>query len=216
MKVYSFKFSEGTKIGCVDEADINLALSKTILNTLKEHLEFNDDLQSIEVKENSTDGIPDELKEYQPYLRPYRPFIEVGLDHMGLPSQESLRVEVDPMGIPLGHYQFDVKKYFLNFISLIHEVVSNPKFSSEGVTLTTDYIPCEICKNTDQVEAMNVRCKHEQECKEKDHCENECSCNCQVYNSPCLTHSKVGAVLHLQFDADKCNIYQIQMVRLYT
>ena len=195
-------FSEKTKIGCVDEADINLDFDEKVQKILKENLEFNEDLQSIEVKGEKNFDIPEELEAYNKYLLPHGP---VDFDHMGIPYTYA---ELDHMGIPMVYYKFDIKEYFQNFIRLIHEVVSNPEFSFEGVRLSTKFIHCQICKNNDQVEPMYVRCMHQPDCKVKDQSKHIENCDCQVYTSPCLTHSKIGAVLHLQFDAEKCNVHE--------
>ena len=180
-KILKFIFSEGTKIGSIDETDLNLALDKSKCEEYKKYLEFEEDHQGIKIIDIPNMEVPQELEQYSK--------------------------QVD------GHKEFDIKKYFLNFIKLIYEVVSDPENSFEGVSLSTDFTPCEICKNTDQIEPMFVRCIHQPWCKEEDQDKHRENCDCIAFFPPSLTHSKIGCVLHLQFDATKCPINHDKGVR---
>ena len=59
-------------------------------------------------------------------------------------------------------------------------------------SLSTSFTPCTRCMDTDRVEPECRRCRHDPTCTSHDD-----SCGCQVFTSPSLTRSKIGAVLHL-------------------
>ena len=58
-----------------------------------------------------------------------------------------------------------------------------------------------------------MRCRHQADCedhkKKMSDTNHEEKCDCREYTSPCLTFSKIGLVLHLEFrqkDGDKLNL----------
>ena len=51
-----------------------------------------------------------------------------------------------------------------------------------------------------------VRCRHRVDCEAHDN-----SCDCKEYTSPCLTHTKSGAVLHLEWGGKGRNQFNIDV-----
>ena len=181
---------EGTKLGGVDEADVTLALCEKY----QKHLNFDKKLQKIMVRkyiyENISEGgqkikleIPEELK----------PFI--------LKLKDS-----DQEHIFVGEYYgfIDTNKYFLTFMETFFKTVASGNITlPAGLTLSTQFIPCRICMNHDNVIPQYIRCRHNPHCEEhlkRNHNPNyEENCDCRVYTSPCMSYSKIGLVLHLKF-----------------
>ena len=181
---------EGTKLGGVDEADVTLALCEKY----QKHLNFDKKLQKIMVRkyiyENISEGgqkikleIPEELK----------PFI--------LKLKDS-----DQEHIFVGEYYgfIDTNKYFLTFMETFYKTVASGNITlPAGLTLSTQFIPCRICMNHDNVIPQYIRCRHNPHCEEhlkRNHNPNyKENCDCRVYTSPCMSYSKIGLVLHLKF-----------------
>ena len=73
----------------------------------------------------------------------------------------------------------------------------------EGLKLSTTFTPCEICQLQDDVVPQYVRCRHEINCpdhmKRKENPQHVETCDCKVFSSPCITYSKIGIVMHLQY-----------------
>ena len=98
----------------------------------------------------------------------------------------------------------DEKLYFKTFMKGFYEVIKSGNLDlPEGLTLSTDYTPCEVCTNKENTREQIVRCRHQADCEDhkkklRDTNHKE-TCECREYTSPCLTFSKIGLVLHLQF-----------------
>ena len=98
----------------------------------------------------------------------------------------------------------DTTTYFFTFMEEFYKIVDSGTLTlPEGLTLSTKYSPCNVCKNRDNVVVQNVRCKHAPDCEEHlqklDNPEYKEKCDCRIFNSPCLSYSKIGLVLHLEF-----------------
>ena len=83
----------------------------------------------------------------------------------------------------------------------------------EGLSLSTNFTPCDVCKNHD--DNQYIRCRHKSNCDEHlkklvdpNYVE---KCNCKQYTYPCLTHSKIGVVLHLQFQEPDGSIFNLDV-----
>ena len=102
-----------------------------------------------------------------------------------------------------GH--IDTSKYFFTFMEEFYKIVNSGTLKlPNGLSLSTKFSPCGVCRNTDYTIAQDVRCKHEPGCQEhlrrpKNDPEYKEKCDCRNYTSPCLSYSKIGLVLHLQF-----------------
>ena len=72
--------------------------------------------------------------------------------------------------------------------------------------LTTSYIPCLTCMNDVWKQPEAKRCRHDPNCTAHDG-----TCGCKVYTSPSLCHSKIGAVLHLQWTEPDGTFYNIDV-----
>ena len=175
---------EGTKIGDIDEADVTLALSEDF----QIHLEFDRLRQKIMVRkyfynklENNVSvveflNLPDKLK----------PFV----------------CETDADAKYFG--SINTSKYFFTFMEEFYNTIKSGTLQlPEGLSLSTEFTPCDVCRNTDHTVAQYVRCKHEPGCQEHskrlqnpDYKE---ECRCRNFTSPCLSYSKIGLVLHLEF-----------------
>ena len=75
--------------------------------------------------------------------------------------------------------------------------------------LTTDYYyPCLVCMKMQCGAPQAYRCRHEPDCEthilchceDRDHC--SCNCSCKQFTAPSLTHSKIGAALHLEWEEE--------------
>ena len=100
---------------------------------------------------------------------------------------------------------FDCRKYFFTFMNTIFGILS-----VRGLTLPADlnlsmdplstvFEPCDICMNKDLIKPQPKRCRHRKGCSHQD-------CDCKQFTSPCLTFSKVGLCLHLQFSKINLNL----------
>ena len=101
-----------------------------------------------------------------------------------------------------GH--IDTNKYFFTFMEEFYKIVNSGTLKlPNGLSLSTKFSPCGVCRNTDYTIAQDVRCKHEPGCQEHlrtlDDKEYKEKCDCRNYTSPCLSYSKIGLVLHLEF-----------------
>ena len=196
---------EGTKVGGIDEADITLALSETFQN----YLTFDKKNQRILVRtyyyENITDvnkiklELPEALK---PFMKDLRPSDIVG---MGLPSNIS-----EYFGY------IDTNKYFFTFMEEFYKVVASGTLElPDGLVLSTKFTPCTICMNTDNIIPQYIRCKHNPDCEEHlkkvDNPDYEEKCECRNYTSPCMSYSKIGLVLHLQFAQEDGSILNLDV-----
>ena len=100
---------------------------------------------------------------------------------------------------------FDSSKYFYTFMDCFYNVVRSGELElPEGLSLSTEFEPCEVCKNTDYLRVQHVRCRHQKDCQDhkqypKHDDDEKCKCNCSSFTAPCITFSKIGLVLHLEF-----------------
>ena len=90
---------------------------------------------------------------------------------------------------------FDHKFYFFTFVQIIYNIISNmgsmlPEMLNLTMDpLTTDFVPCTTCINTDRFQPYFKRCRHRPGCKKHGKAE---ECDCDVFTSPSLTYSKIG------------------------
>ena len=122
-----------------------------------------------------------------------------------LPNEIRPYVTVEESEDNFGEYYgvFDTRKYFFEFLTEFYQVILNNSVPlPPGLTMSTSYTPCEVCRNEDNIVHKWVRCRHQPSCKqhhEKKRKEKDCTCDCQVFTSPCLSTSKVGICVHLEF-----------------
>ena len=113
------------------------------------------------------------------------------------------------------HGYIDVKKYFLTFIEECYEIIKSGSLELPGLTLSTEFTPCEVCKNTDNIVTQYLRCRHLPECQEHQKTTEDPSykekCQCRNFTSPCMSYSKIGLVLHLEFN-NKDGSYQFKIL----
>ena len=92
---------------------------------------------------------------------------------------------------------FDHQMYFFTFVKLFYKIISNlgsklPVMLNLSMDpLTTDFVPCQACMNTDLIEPYFERCRHNPGCKLIDGKHRE-DCDCSSFTSPSLTYSKIG------------------------
>ena len=99
---------------------------------------------------------------------------------------------------------FDSTKYFITFMEQFYKTIESGTLTlPEGLKLSTKFVPCDVCKNEDYKTPLYVRCRHDPGCEEhaktKDDPSYKESCQCRNFTSPCLSWSKIGVVLHLEF-----------------
>ena len=119
------------------------------------------------------------------------------------PNDQQLPEEWKPF-IKKRDNSLDTEKYFFNFIEQFYTVVSSGSVKlPEGLKLSTDFPPCEVCKIEDNIITQYVRCYHNPDCedhkKKLDDPNHVESCDCKNFTSPCITYSKIGLVWHLEF-----------------
>ena len=108
---------------------------------------------------------------------------------------EELAEFVDEDGI------FNTTRYFQTFVNEMHRVIKEKSVElPDGLILSTNFTPCEICRNDEEITPQYMRCRHQPNCEEHKktkfdpHYKEECEC--KVYNLPSLTFSKIGIVIH--------------------
>ena len=186
---------EGTKVGDIDEADMTLVLDNT---KFKQYFEFDSIEQRILV----------------------RKFFYSNKGWFGRKKHLELLDELKPFVIndttkPDYYGYIDSKKLFLTFFEEFHQVILTDDTikTSEGIRVSTNFQPCSICTSRENIRIQYKRCRHEEDCQEHlktiedpDYKEN---CNCKIFTSPGLSYSKIGLVLHLEFnnkDGTKFNL----------
>ena len=105
------------------------------------------------------------------------------------------------------NYQFKSTKFALDFLQCVYEIISNLKLPEDFTMkpLSTNFSPCLICMKMQYGEPQAYRCQHVPDCPVHIRCQCEdrekcsCRCDCKQFSSPSLTHSKIGAVLHLEW-----------------
>ena len=185
---------EGTKVGDVDEADMTLILDN---EEFEKYFEFDAKHQRINVKK-----IHYKNKGFFGLLG--------GGSHLKLRSElKPFIVTSDDLDRTRYHGYIDAKKFFFTFVEEFYKIVSIDKtladiFGNDNVKLSTSYSPCDTCADRDNVITQYNRCRHEQGClehqKTKENKEYMEKCDCKIFTSPCLSYSKIGLVLHLEFD----------------
>ena len=165
---------ERTKIGFIDEADVALVMNKKYQ---KPYFEFDEKNQQIKLAKKK-------------YWRDDR------YTRSDLPEELATFVSED--GI------FDCTMYFKIFIEEIHNIIKKKSLKlPEGLTLTVNYSPCNICKSYEDIIPQYIRCRHQPDCEEHKKREDDPyykeKCQCKVYNLPSISFSKIGVVLHLLF-----------------
>ena len=167
---------EGTKIGKVDEADITLALS----DKFKQHLTFQKKEQRIMIEKYDIEG-----------------------NKLDLPSELEYFLSKEKVAYDRRFYgYFDEAKYFHTFLLSFYSIVDIGCLSlPPGLSLSTAYTPCQVCKSTESITGQFVRCRHEVTCEDHHvHKRDDPQiCGCKNFTSPCITFSKIGLVLHLEF-----------------
>ena len=172
---------EQTRIGAIDECDLYLMLSEKLRELMKTIFEFDREEQKIKVRKGYYKDrnwieleLPGELK----------PFI--CQQNQGLSSE-------------LYYGYFNTPKYFMTFVTEFYNVIrENPEIPGiEGLKLTTDYIPCDVCKNTENVVTTYIRCRHRHDCYDHHVLKKQNpsfieSCNCKEFSTPSLSWSKIG------------------------
>ena len=98
----------------------------------------------------------------------------------------------------------DTTKYLNTFVEEFYKTIKSGKVKlPTGLKLSTEFTPCIICQSKEDVVPQFVRCRHKPKCEEhqkkKDDLDYVEKCNCKNFSSPCLTFTKIGIVLHLQF-----------------
>ena len=88
----------------------------------------------------------------------------------------------------------DTEKVFFDFLRNIYEILPTLEVSPGMKVLSTDFIPCLRCMSTTNSTPETVRCRHRPGCKTHDD-----SCDCREFTSPSLSHTRSGAVLHLEW-----------------
>ena len=167
---------EQTKIGNVDEADILLTLDEKY----RKYFTYDEHHQKLQIWKS-------ELRTAGPGSK------------MNIPN------ELETFLFESGwRYYFDEKKYFISFMSSFYNIIQSGVLKlPPGLSLSTSFTPCNVCKNTENMNELFVRCFHKSTCEDHQkkstnpkHIE---TCDCRDFTSPCLTFSKIGLVLHLEF-----------------
>ena len=186
IKVVVGSLKEHTKVGTIDETDVQLVLDKEY----QKYFEFDSDHHKLRVKKikEIVDGyeedleLPEELKHF---------VTKDGTNNWSWTEKDNF------------HGYFDVTKYFITFIEQFYNAINSETLTlPKGLQLSTKFVPCEVCKNKDFKTSFYVRCFHDPECEE--HAKRRVnptykeSCDCRNFTSPCLTWSKIGVVLHLE------------------
>jgi len=195
---------EQTKIGKIDETDVLLAMDKKY----EKYFEFDPKQHKLRVKK----------KDYQ-YDERKKEWVGVDLE---LP--EELRPFVTEEGTKnwkeweIIHYYgyFDSTKYFITFMEQFYNTIESGTLTlPKGLQLSTKFVPCEVCKNEDFKTPVYVRCRHDPGCEEhakkKDDPSYKESCQCRNFTSPCLSWSKIGVVLHLEFVNDDGTVLNLDV-----
>ena len=175
---------EETKIFKIDEADVLLAADEKI----KKYFSFDKHQQRIKIRKQYDEDyrvqdLPDWLEIF-------------------LSEDDFVDSEEDPSRRYHGYLNEEL--YYKTFMNEFYEVINSGALElPEGLSLSSDYTPCEVCTNKDNAREQFVRCRHQPDCqdhkKKMTDRNHEETCNCRVFTSPCLSFSKIGLALHLEF-----------------
>ena len=91
--------------------------------------------------------------------------------------------------------ELDTERLFFDFLENIYEILPSLEVSPGMKSLSTVFTPCLCCMRSDGTRPETVRCRHRVDCRAHDD-----SCNCREFTSPSLTHTRSGAVLHLEWN----------------
>ena len=105
------------------------------------------------------------------------------------------------------HGYFRSTKYFITFMEQFYSAIDSGSLSlPRGLQLKTKFVPCRVCVKDDYETSVYVRCCHEPGCEEhaktKDDPSYRETCNCENLTSPCMSWTKIGVVMHLEFNND--------------
>ena len=188
-------------------------LIKDLLNKIAETYPVFKDCQLIMVgslKEGTKIGFIDEadvaLIMNKKYQKPYFEFDEKNqqikltrrYNQNGSKLPEELATFVTDDGI------FDCTKYFKVFVEEMHKTIEKKLVKlPDGLSLTVDYTPCNVCRSDEDLVPQYIRCRHQPDCEEhqkkKDDPKYQEKCQCKIFNFPSISISKIGIVLHLLF-----------------
>ena len=111
--------------------------------------------------------------------------------------------------------------FFYDFVASVHSIISTLELPEDFtmLPLTTLFTPCTRCMTTKHNGLQVMRCQHEVNCgshkrcrsKEPSKCKCFNECGCRNYTSPSLTWSKVGVVLHLQWNEEDGTVVTIDV-----
>jgi hypothetical protein len=131
-------------------------------------------------------------------------FFEKSLASYNTFDPETQTVRVDPrIGPDFAPYikpdgALDSSKLFEDFLTGVYDIIpslaEDRTPDSTMTALTTEYTPCISCMldAADWGEPQAQRCRHAADCETHDDGD-----DCAEFTSPCLSHSKMGAVLHM-------------------
>ena len=167
---------EGTRVYSTDEIDLHLSLNKVI----KKWTYYDDKKQCLM----------------------FKPCIATG--------QKTGKYNIDNIkDYMTQNNTFNNNKFSTDFFQAMYEVVSTFTLPEDFTMkpLTTDFTPCGICMKLGNGEPQAYRCRHvpdcpvhmQCQCSDKEKCILE-KCSCRQFSAPSLTRSKVGAVLHVEWE----------------
>ena len=91
--------------------------------------------------------------------------------------------------------ELDTERLFFDFLKNIYEILPSLEVSPGMKAPSMEYTPCLRCMRSDGSRPETVRCCHRADCKAHDD-----TCICREFTSPSLTHTRSGAVLHLEWN----------------
>ena len=175
---------EGANIGDIEETDILLIIDEEKSEDLKKLIIFDKADQKLKVRKFSWEREEERTWKKRKLELPEKLELFVTEEEMKESDKE--------------HYYgyIDEAKYFYTFMEQFHKIISSGELQlPQGMELSTLFVPCEVCKDTTFTRHQYVRCRHDPMCQ--NHQE---KCKCKRYNSPALTISKIGLVMHPQFE----------------
>ena len=209
---------EDTKIDTIDEADIILALN----NDYKQYFEFDPKSQVIKVIGTFNDQDKKDKKKLDEYI--YTNIMNAKGMKVEIRKMEATKEDSKDNHIPnewkpfikvkKNDYILDTDKYFFNFIESFHKIIKSVNLP-DGLKLSTEFVPCEVCQIQDHAISQNIRCHHNHDCedhrKKLEDINHKESCNCRNFTSPCITYSKIGLVWHLEYVQPDGSLFNIDV-----
>ena len=183
---------EQTKIGKIDECDVLLVLDKRY----KKFFEFDTRNQKVGIKRTHSQQ-------------------DKRMEDLELPEELKMFVTNEEESDKYCGY-FNTTKYFNLFILLFHKIIESGELKlPDGLHLNTKFTPCEVCKIDDYETPIYVRCRHDPGCEEhaksRGNPKYKETCQCSNFTSPCLSWSKIGVVLHLEFVNDDGSVLNLDV-----